>query len=139
MADNGNNIVGAERELRENIKMWNTVNFASEIAQRGIKWRFNQSSAPHQGGSWERIVRSFKRILYTILGTRRLTDEVLNTTFFCPAEYASNARLLMPVSADLSNLGVITPNPFLLDNHANAIPSVVRVDAFDHHKRYARA
>ena len=51
-----------------------------------------------QGGIWERLVCSFKRVVYTILGTRRLTDEVLNTTF-CLVEYALNSRPLTPVSA----------------------------------------
>ena len=108
------------------------------IRALSIKWRFNPPSAPHQGGIWERLVRSFKRVLYTILGTRRLTDEVLNTTF-CLVEYALNSRPLTPVSADPSDLGAITPNQFLLGNQANRIPSIVGVDEFDHRKRYARA
>ena len=95
-------------------------------------------SAPHQGGIWKRLVGSFKRILYSILGTRRLTDEVSKTTF-CLVEHALNARPLTPVSADPSDLGAITPNHFLLGNQATAIPSIVGVCEFDHRKRYARA
>ena len=93
---------------------------------------------PHQGGIWERLVRSFKRVLYTIPVKRRLTDEVLNTTF-CLVEYALNSHPLTPVSADPSDLGAITPNHFLLGNQATGIPSIVGVDEFDHRKRYARA
>ena len=76
-SDNGTNF----KELRECIEKWNTLNIAAELAHKGIKWRFNPPSAPHQSGIRERLVRSFKRVLYTILGTRRLTDEMLNTTF----------------------------------------------------------
>ena len=108
-SDNGTNFVGAEKELRENIEKWNFINIAVELAHKGIKWRFNPTSAPHQSGIWERLVRCFKRILYTILGTRRLTDEVLNTTF-CLVEQALNLCPLTPVSADPSNLGALTPN-----------------------------
>ena len=94
---------------------------------------------PLQGGTWERLDRSFeRRVLYTLLGTRRLTDEVLNTTF-CLVEHALNARQLTPVSVDPSDLGAITPNHFLLGNQATGIPSIVGVDEFDHRKRYARA
>ena len=82
---------------------------------KGIKWKFNPPSAERQGGIWERLVRSFKRILYTIFGTRRLTDKVLNTTF-CLVEHALNARPLTSVSADPSDLGPIAPNHFLLGN-----------------------
>ena len=137
-SDNGTNFVGAEKELRENIEKWNTINIAVELAHKGIKWRFNPPSAPHQSGIWERLVRSFKRVLYTILGTRRLTDEVLNTKF-CLVKHALNSRPLTPVNADPSNLGVLTPNHFLLGNQAYSFPSIIGVDEFDHRKRYARA
>ena len=136
-SDNGTNFIGAEKELRECMEKWNTLNIATELAHKGIKRRFNPPSGPHQGGIWERLVRSFKRVLYTILGTRRLTDEVSNTTFCL--EHALNARPLTPVSADPSNLGAITPNHFLLGNQATRIPSIVGVDEFDHGKLYARA
>ena len=90
-SDNGTNFNGAEKELRECIEKWNTLNIVAELAHKGIRWRSNPPSAPYQGGIWEKFVRNFKRVLYTILGTRRLTDEVLNTTF-CLVEHAQNAR-----------------------------------------------
>ena len=40
-----------------------------------------------------RLIGTFRMVLYNILGTRRLTDEVLNTTF-CLVEHALNARPL---------------------------------------------
>ena len=60
-SDNGTNFIGAEKQLREIVKKGNIVNIAAELAHKGIKWRFNPPSAPHQGGIWERLVRSFKR------------------------------------------------------------------------------
>ena len=137
-SDNGTNFIGAEKELRESIEKWNVVNIAAELAHKGIKWRFNPPSAPHQGGIWERLVRSFKRVLYTILGTRRLTDEVLHTTF-CLVENALNSRPLTPVSADPCDLNALTPNHFLLGEYSTGIPSVVGKNELDHRKRYARA
>ena len=98
-------------------------------------WRFNPPSASHQGAIWERLVRSFRRILYTIPGTCRLTDEVSNITFSL-VEYALNSRPLKSVSADL---GTLTPNHFLNGNQATEIPSIVEVDELDHRQRYARA
>ena len=60
------------------------MNITAELAHKGIKWRFYPTSAPHKGGVWERNVRTFKGVLFTILGTCRLTDEVLQTTLCCP-------------------------------------------------------
>ena len=137
-SDNGTNFVGAEKELSENIEKWNFINIAVELAYKGIKWRFNPPSAPHQGGIWEKLVRSFKRILHSILGTRRLTDEVLNTNFSL-VEHALNSRSLTPVSADPSDLSALTPNHFLLGNQARSLLSIIGVDEYDHRKRYARA
>ena len=137
-SENGTNFIGAEKKLRESVGKWNIVNIAAELARKGINWRFNPPSAPHQGGIWERRVRRFQRVLYTILGTRRLTDEVLHTTF-CLVENALNSRPLTPVSADPCDLNAITPNHFLLGEYSSGIPSIVGNKEFDHRKRYARA
>ena len=136
-SDNGTNFVGAEKELRENIEKWNAINSDVELAHKGIKWRCNPPSAPHQGGIRGRLVRSFKRLL-----TPPSVLVISRTKFwnyFFLVEHALNSRPLTPVSADPSDLGAITPNHFLLGNQATAIPSIVGVDEFDHRKRYARA
>ena len=135
---NGTNIIGAGEKLRESIEKWNVVNIAAELAHKGIKWRFNPPSAPHQGGIWKRLVRSFKRVLYTILGTRRLTDGILHTTFYL-VENALNSRPFTPLSADPCDLNALTPNHFLLGEYSTRIPSVVGNNEFDHRKRYAPA
>ena len=137
-SDNSINFIGAEKELRKSIEKWKVVNIAAELAHKGIKWRFNPPSAPHQGGIWERLVRSFKLVLYTILVLRRLTDEVLHTTF-CLVENALNSRPLIPVSADPCDLNAISPNNFLLGEYSTGVSSTVGNNDFDHHKRYARA
>ena len=54
-SDNYTNFVGPEKELRKIIEKWNFINIAVEIAHKGVKWRFNPPSAPHQGGIWERL------------------------------------------------------------------------------------
>ena len=137
-SDNGTNFIGKEKKLRESIEKWNVVNIAIELAHTGIKWSFNPPSAPYQGGIRERLVRSFERVLYTILGTRRLKDEVLHTTF-CLVENALNSRPLTPVSADPCDLNALTPNHFLFGEYFTVIPSVVGKIEFDHRERYARA
>ena len=82
-----------------------------ELAKKGIKWKFNPLGAPHHGGSWERLVRCCKRVFYAIIGSRKLTPEVLETTF-CLVEESLNARPITSVSASPDGFEVLTLNPF---------------------------
>ena len=79
-----------------------------------------------------------KRVLYDILGSRRVTEEVLGTTL-CLVEQALNSRPITPVSTDSRKLKALTPNHFLLGQHATSFPSLLPGDHFDHKKRYVRA
>ena len=137
-SDNDANYLGAEKQLSEYIENWNTIIIAVEFDHKSIKLMFNPPSAPHQGGTLESLVRSFKRLPFIILGTRFHIDELVNTVF-CHVEYALISRPLTSVSADPSDLGAITLNHFLISNQATAIPSFVGVDNVNHRKRYARA
>ena len=74
------------KKLRAKIKKWNTINIATELPRRSIKWRLNTPSAPHQCGIWERLVHNFKLVLYTMLGTQW---QVMNITV-CLVENALN-------------------------------------------------
>jgi transposase InsO family protein len=57
--------VGAERELKEMIKVWNPK--PKELkefgAERGMEWKFSTHAAPHQNGSAESLVKSTKKAL----------------------------------------------------------------------------
>ena len=136
-SDNGTNFVGAEKELLEATLRWNTDAPAALIV-KGIHWKFNPPGAPHHGGSWEIMVRSCKRVFYSILGNRRLTDETLSTTF-CLVEQALNNRPLTPVSDDPNELEALTPNHFLLGRSSAALPSAVSGDQPDLRRRYTKA
>ena len=136
-SDNGTNFVGAEKELLEATLRWNT-DAPAALVVKGIHWKFNPPGAPHHGGSWEIMVRSCKRVFYSILGNRRLTDETLCTTF-CLVEQALNNRPLTPVSDDPNELEALTPNHFLLGRSSAALPSAVSGDQPDLRRRYTKA
>ena len=74
-SDNGTNFVGTEKELLLCFLNLDKQKMASELAQKGFKWKFNPPAAPHHGSVLERLVRSFKRTLYAIDDNRRPTDE----------------------------------------------------------------
>ena len=113
VSDNGTNFVGAAREFREIANQWNQTLIHQSLAQQSIVWKFNSLGAPHFGGVWERRVRNCKKALYSILGTRSLTLQMLTTTM-CLVEQALNARPVTSVSDDPYNLEGLTPNHFLI-------------------------
>ena len=132
-SDNRTNFVASEKELLQNITSWNQQVLTETLIKKRILWKFNPPSAPHYGGIWERVVRSFKHVFYAILGNRPLTDEILITTF-CLVEQSLNARPLVPASPDATDLDALTPNHFLLGTAG----SVLRAEV-DHRKRYVCA
>ena len=157
-SDNGTNFVGAEKELLLCTRAWNDLAPAL-LVHKGIEWKYNPPSSlnsgwllgttifahdipkshlGNHGGSWERIVRSFKRVFYSILPPRKLTDEVLQTTFFL-VEQSLNARPLTAVSSDPNEIEALTPNHFLIGQRSVSFPSIATGEHFDHRKRYLRA
>ena len=58
-----------------------TTEAAALLSHRKIPWRFNPVAAPHNGGSWKRMINSCKHVLYLLLGYRSVTNEVLQTLF----------------------------------------------------------
>ena len=124
-------------KLLQNVRNWNQQFLAESLLKKGIKWQFYPPSAPHHRGVWERLVRSFKHVFYAVLGNRRLTDEILATTF-CLVEQSLNSQPLVTASADATDLDALTPNHFLHGTSCSVLPSHQQADV-DHHKRYARA
>ena len=80
-SDNGTNFIASDKELLQNVRNWNQQVLTESLVKKAIKWKFNPPSAPHHGGVWERLVRSFKHVFFAVLGNRRLTDESLATAF----------------------------------------------------------
>ncbi|CAG7785433.1 unnamed protein product, partial [Allacma fusca] len=68
--DNGRNMIGAERELRDSIQEMKQDEIGDFAIGRGFVWYFIPPGSPHMGGSWERLVRSVKSAMYaTLTGT----------------------------------------------------------------------
>lgn len=112
-SDNGTNFVGAERELRECIQSLDQSKISNELSAKGITWKFNPPAAANMGGCWERLVRSIKTSLKTVLKSVNPKEEVLQTLLL-EIEYTINSRPLTHVSIDPNDCEAITPNHFLL-------------------------
>lgn len=112
-SDNGTNFVGASRELKESLTALNHGKIQRAFLQDGIEWRFNTPSASHQGGVWERLIRSVKSVLASVLKQQTLDDEALQTVF-CEVEAILNDRPITRASDDSNDLEALTPNHILL-------------------------
>ena len=111
-SDNGANFVGSCRELRAQLRAMEKE-LAEKLSAFEVDWRFNPPAASHMGGVWERMVRSVKTALKTVVGRQTLTDEVL-VTVFAEVEHMINSRPLTHVSSDPADPEALTPNHFLL-------------------------
>ena len=76
--------------------------------------------------------------MYDILGNRRVTEEILRTTL-CLVEQSLNARPITAVITNPLDLEALTPNHFILGQHAASFPSLSFEENFGHKKRFARA
>jgi len=112
-SDNGTNLKGAEKELRQALKEIDQSKMDSTLNEKGIQWHFIPPSAPHMGGSWERLVRSVKVAIRVILKSRAPREEVLQTVF-SEAEAIVNSRPLTDIPVDPSSPEALTPMHFLI-------------------------
>ena len=112
--DNGTNFVGAKREITQAVESWNkSQKLHKHLLVHSTRWYFNPPAASHQGGVWERQIRSVRSVLNAVLRNQVLDDERLETVF-CEAEAIVNGRPLTPVSDSPSDSEPLTPNHLLL-------------------------
>ena len=143
-----NQVNGHARGLNRRVCLFSElviVVTVATVAQRyasgtRLKWKFNPPSAPHHGGVWKRLVQSCKRLFYKILGNRRLTDEVLRTTF-CLVEQFLNSRPLTAASSDPKDLDALTPNHFFFGgpNAASMFHVPEKTQPDNHRQRYRKS
>ncbi|XP_069969532.1 uncharacterized protein [Penaeus vannamei] len=106
-SDNGTNLVGAEKVLRQELQLLDQTAICDTMSTRGISWCFNPPHASHFGGVWERQIRSIRRVLSGICYQQTLTDDSLHT-LFCEVEAIINGRPLTRVTDDPDYLQPLT-------------------------------
>ena len=121
LSDNGSQLVGAERELREMIKGWDIKQLKEFNAEKGMKWQFATPAAPHQNGCAESLVKSTKIALKIAIGEQVLTPFELYT---CLLEVANllNQRPIGRVPNDPDDGSYLCPNDILLGRASSTVP-----------------
>lgn len=125
-SDCGTNYVGASSELQQITRAFlqqeNTRKALDKFSHENqIKFNFLPPAAPHQGGLWERTVRSIKHHLRRVIGEQLLTCEEF-VTLSTRVEAILNSRPLTPLSADPTELDYLTPGHFLVGGPLLALP-----------------
>ncbi|XP_062704082.1 uncharacterized protein LOC134286483 [Aedes albopictus] len=126
-SDNGRNFIGADRVLRSQIKDIEQK-AATTFTNTETKWLFIPPSAPHMGGSWERLVRSIKNAMTSLPQDDKLDDEGLQT-LIVEAEAIVNSRPLTYLPLDSVEQEALTPNHFILGSSTGVKQPMVEMEA----------
>ncbi|XP_074040766.1 uncharacterized protein [Leptinotarsa decemlineata] len=112
-SDNGENFIGAEKEISQELKKLNQDEILRFCAMKKIKWVLNPPLGPHMEGCWERLIQSIKKVLKEILKSKYYPEHILRT-FLIECENILNSRPLTYVSLDSEDTEALTPNHFLI-------------------------
>ena len=125
-SDNGRSFLGANQELKKIYERvnWPTVALNFDQGDDAIEWKFQTPFSPHMGGSFERIVQSCKRALFS-LTSGELVDYDTFITMLAQAEACVNSRPLASTTAHtLGHPVPITPAHLILGRPLLNIPYV---------------
>ena len=97
-SDNGTNFVGADNEWKKAYKEMDQLKIKEFLSKEDcdwIEWKRNPPTASHMGGVWERMIRSVREVLQSLLKNNAhiLNDESLHTLLL-EAEAIVNSRPL---------------------------------------------
>lgn len=117
-SDNGWQMVGAEREMAEDLDSGKLRDF---WAERSIHWLFTAPAAPHQNGCAEALVKSCKLALNKAIGEQVLSPFELYT---CLLEVGNivNQRPIGRVPNDADDGKYLCPNDMLLGRATSEAP-----------------
>lgn len=128
-SDRGTNFVRADIELKAAMRSLDHDRIRDFVTTKGIMWRFNSPASPHMGGSWERLIRTVKGALKTVLKEQKPREEIL-LTLLAEVEMTLNSRPLTYVNTDPDDPIALTPNHLLLGT-ASGTSTVGSFDASD--------
>ena len=121
-SDNGTNLVGAQSELSKSLRQLDRAKVVSAARQRMVEWIFHPPLSSHQGGVWERQIRTIRKVLVAIINSMvRMTDDILHT-FLCITEGIINSRPITKVSSDVMDETALSPNHLLLMRGNDVLP-----------------
>ena len=112
-SDNGTNLTCAEKELRRSVRELNEEKVWRELHSYDADWfkyvfprrRFQPPTASHMSGVWERLIRSVRKAMNTVLSKQgdAIPFQTL-CTVFAEVTLILNSRPISPASDDPSDM-----------------------------------
>ena len=121
ISDNGTQMVGAERELRDMVMGWDKDKLKEFGADKGMKWKFVTPAAPHQNGCAEALVKTCKAAIKKAIGSQVLSSLELYTVFL-EAATLINQRPIGRLPNDPDDGSYVCPNQILLGRASPDVP-----------------
>ncbi|XP_066935299.1 uncharacterized protein [Clytia hemisphaerica] len=125
--DNGTNFVGARNELAKALQEMDEqaiTNFLLSLGADFISWKHNTPTASNHGGVWERMIRTTRAILSSLMMTHgeSLNDESFRT-LLVEVEATINSRpLTVECINDPTSLTPISPSNILTMKSSVVMP-----------------
>ena len=120
LSDNGTQLVGAERELREMIEGWDVKQLQEYCSEKDVEWKFITPSSPHQNGCAEALVKSCKIALKKAVGDQILTPFELYTVLQEVSNLVNQRPIGRPPN-DPNDGAYLCPNDMLLGRASSRI------------------
>ena len=125
-SDNGSNLTGACKELKDVISSFKEVELRRFANQQGMEWKFTSAEA---------MVKSVKRATNNSIGTQALEFSVMLTVFFEVAQLV-NSRPLGRHPNHPEEGSYLCPNDLLLGRSSACIPEGPFKDDASASKKY---
>lgn len=111
-SDCGTNFIGANTQLN---KMLSEMDLTKQLSAKRIHFKTNTPGASHQGGIWERNIKTIKAIFHKMANkySSRLDTSGLRCTMLEITDVINN-KPLTSANLDNPNEDIITPNQLLL-------------------------
>ena len=120
-SDGGTQLVGASRELKEQLRGLDWKQIQEYGHQQGVEWKFSPGDAPWYNGTAESLVKSTKRALEAAIGDAVLAFSELQTCMFEAAQLVNQRPIgVLPSTPD--DGAYLCPNDLLLGRASAHIP-----------------
>ena len=120
-SDNGSNLVGASKELKEIISRFKEEELIRYANQHGTEWKFTPAEAPWMNGVTESMVKSVKRSISNAIGSQVMEFSVMLTVLFEVSQLV-NSRPIGKHPRNPEEGCYLCPNDLLLGRSSARIP-----------------